>query len=718
MGNRHGRWSRRRKLAVLASVAAGVTALGVLGAASPVSADGGGGRPGHATRVGGASRGTAYAQLSRGPASRGRAVHYAIPRHLCGQPAPGLAACDAIRLVPATKGARGAKAYVSPTGRKGPAGGFTPADLATAYGYDPTKKVHQTVAIVDAHNDPHALANLDTFDAHYGLPLETPKSFRKVNQNGDSSPLPTTDIGWAGEIALDIETVRSVCNSCRIILLEARSASGASLAAAVNTAARLGATEISNSYGGPENPHEPASFAQAYKHPGIVITASTGDDGWYDWDLANNGIKGASDNAPNVPAAYPSVVAVGGTALSLKTNGSRKQETVWNENGLDDSVGLTSDGFWGAQGASGGGCSTLYAAPAWQADASGYGSTGCGTERLATDVSALADPFTGFDIFDTYSNGWITAGGTSLASPLVASMWALSGGAHGVAYPAKTLYANLRLRSSSIYDVTVGGNSFCGGDTQTKCSNVLKGETHPSTSNPNDLVNFNSIYANGWAGLLDCGFPYDGSDGTLANDAQCNAGVGYDAAGVGTPHGLSLFRPTTPTVTIQRPSALEFRRDQTWSATHFADPASGATATRYQWRWGDGTSSSVSTPSTTHAFTAAGTHRVTLRVTDSVGQHGSVSTSVTVGVRPTPVIRGRKTLPAGARVTWSSRKSVDPNTGGRIVSRTWLLDGTKVSVGSTWSHEFTKNGRHRLRLVLVDNTGLRATKTVTLTVTR
>jgi subtilase family serine protease len=454
--------------------------------------------------------------------------------------------------VPSTKGAHGAKAYVSPAVSKGPAGGFTPADLASAYGYAPTRKVHQTVAVVDAYNDPHALSNLNKFDAHYGLPRETSRSFRKVNQDGHATPLPTTDIGWAGEIALDIETVRAVCNSCKIVLIEARSASGANLAAAVNTAARLGATEISNSYGAPENPHEPASFAAAYKHPGVVITASTGDDGWYDWDLANNGIKGASDNAPNVPAAYPSVVAVGGTALSLRSNGSRQQETIWNENGLDDSVGLTSDGFWGAQGASGGGCSALYAAPAWQVGASGYASTGCGTHRLATDVSALADPFTGFDIFDTYSGGWITAGGTSLASPLVASMWALAGGGHGVRYPARTLYDNLELRAGSVYDVTSGGNSFCGGDSQTGCSAALEAETHPPTGNPNNLVNFNSIYSGGWAGLLDCGFPYDGSNGTIANDAQCNAVAGYDAAGVGTPHGLALFSTTPPSRSNRR----------------------------------------------------------------------------------------------------------------------------------------------------------------------
>lgn len=629
-------------------------------------------------------------------------------------------ACTAIQLVPSARTAPGAKAYVTPAYATGPKGGFTPADLASAYGYNPAAPVSQTVAIVDAYDDPYALQELNAFDAQYGLPAETSTSLRKVNQNGNSSPLPSADAGWAGEIALDLQAVRAVCNHCKILLVEANAPSGANLAAGVNTAARLGANEISNSYGGPENPNAAAAVAAAYDHPGIVITASTGDHGWYDWDFANDGSDGASDNAPNTPSAYPTVVAVGGTALGLNANGTRQEEDVWNENGADDQAGMDPYlGWTGAQGASGGGCSGIYSAPAWQAGASGYANTGCGSKRLAGDVAALADPYTGFDVYSHYSGGWGTTGGTSLSSPLIAAMWALAGGAHGAKYPAQTLYDNLRLRPGSIYDVTIGGNSFCAGDTAANCSAALQAKTDPPTGNPNNLGNGNPFYANGWAGLLDCGYPYNGGSGTIAANTQCNAVGGYDGpSGVGTPQGLNLFRRTNPTIAIGRPAALKLNAAQTWSATNFADPVPGATATHYAWNWGDGTATSTSSASTSHTFTSAGTHKVTLTVTDNLNQTGSSSMTITVGVPPTAVIGGPTSVRINQSYTWTSAKSVDKNTGGSITSRTWKLGNTKVGTATTWSHKFTGTGKKTLTLVIVDNTGLRTTKSITVTVTR
>jgi subtilase family serine protease len=194
---------------------------------------------------------------------------------------------------------------VGPSFDTGPAGGYAPSALATAYGYDPAAALTspQTVAIVDAHNNPHALADLNAFDDQYGLPHETSATFKKVNQNGNASPLPTFDGGWAVEISLDVQAVRGACNNCKILLVEAKTPLGSDLAVAVNTAARLGATEISNSYGGPEAANLPTSIKQAYNHPGIVITASTGDDGWFSWDLANDG--GRSKNRTNTPRGLP-----------------------------------------------------------------------------------------------------------------------------------------------------------------------------------------------------------------------------------------------------------------------------------------------------------------------------------------------------------------------------------------------------------------------------
>jgi hypothetical protein len=709
---------RHRVVAVSAAAVATLAGL-----TAPAYAHGQGASPNSPSSVARVDRATTtqqYGQLSRGPASHGRGVHYAVARHLCGQPTRGHLSCDAIRLVPSAKGAHGAKAYVSPADSTGPAGGFTPADLASAYGFNPATSVSQTVAIVDAYNDPHALSDLNAFDAHYGLPAETSTSFRKINQNGTTSPLPADNSGWAGEIALDIEAVRAVCNHCRILLVEATTPTSANLATAVNTAARLGATEISNSYGGPENPNDAASIKAAYVHPGVVITASTGDHGWYDWDFANEGSNGASDNAPNTPAAYPSVVSVAGTALALNSDGTRQEEDVWNENGADDQNGLFMGTWWGAQGASGGGCSAIFAAPAWQAGVAGYANTGCGNKRLAGDVAALADPYTGFDVYDSYgSGGWATTGGTSLASPIVAALWALAGGAHGMRYPAQSLYDNLRLRPNTIHDVTLGGNAFCAGDSAANCSAVLEAETTPPTGNPNNLANGNSFYANGWAGLLDCGYPYDGSPGTIAANTQCNAASGYDgASGVGAPAGLNMFRPTHPTIAITRPSVLKLNVAQSWSAINFADPVPGGVPTGYKWTWGDGTTNSTSSASITHEFTHAGAHKVTLTVTDNFGQTGSAVLTITVGVRPTAVISGPTTVHVGQQVTWSSTRSTDKNTGGKIVSRLWKLGSTKVGTSATWTHRFGTRGTHTLTLVVTDNSGLNGTKSITISVVR
>src|SRR5271165_2979401 len=144
-------------------------------------------------------------------ASKSR-IRYATVRRACSTPAPGLAHCLALALVPAKPGAAGARAYVEGAGSysTGPAGGLTPADLASAYSFSPSAGGSgQTVAIVDAFDDPNIEADLGTFDANYGLAACTTANgcFTKVNQSGLASPLPEPDSGWGGEISLDVETV-------------------------------------------------------------------------------------------------------------------------------------------------------------------------------------------------------------------------------------------------------------------------------------------------------------------------------------------------------------------------------------------------------------------------------------------------------------------------------------------------------------------------------
>ena len=658
---------------------------------------------------------SAHPQLST---AGGGHVHYALVKPLC--PAPSnvhVDRCLALQKVNVSKATKGAVAYVQPSAAtSGPAGGYTPADLASAYGINPGAATTQTVAIVDAYDDPYAMRELNAFNAHYGLPAETATSFRKVNQKGAAAPLPTADPGWAGEIALDIETVRGVCHLCKILLVEGTTPTNNNLATAVNTAVRLGAKVISNSYGGPEA-GSTASVQAAYNHPGVLITASTGDHGWYDWDFAND-FGGASANMPNTPASYPSVVAVGGTTLLLNHDGSRQQEGVWNRDGTDDANGLDPLGWEGNWGASGGGCSLRFTAPAWQSAAAGYSALGCAGKRMTGDVAALADPYTGFDVNSHYNGDWVTIGGTSLAAPIIAAISALGGGPHGVNYPAKTLYQNLQYRPASLFDVVNGGNGFCAGDTSSNCSSVLAGKTSPPTGNPNNLDNGNLQYANGWAGLLDCGYAYDGGSGVQSNNTQCNAAPGFDGpSGVGTPNGVALFRPTNPTASITSPAIPRLRSSATFTG-HATEPLSGATITGYAWTWGDGTSTASSSATATHAYSVRGTYPVRLTVTDNRGQTGSSTTSVTLGRPLLLKIAGPSHTYVGHNTRFSDHGSSDPNTGGTLSHVAWYWgDHTANSTGAGAWHKFARRGTYRVTLRIQDNTGVVATKTTLVTVT-
>jgi subtilase family serine protease len=476
-----------------------------------------------------------------------------VPLHLCKTASGGHKSCHAMKLV--TRQVSSAKAASlraqglvrpSKTLGFGPAGGYTPKQLAAAYGINPGAKTKQTVAIVDAFGNPSVRADLNAFDHQYGLPKETAKSFKVINQSGLASPLPIPDEGWAGEITLDVQSVRAVCHACKILLVEADTNDNVNLAKAVNQAVKRGAKIVSNSYGGPEG-HDQQS---AYKHKGVAILASTGDDGWYDWDNVNADVP--STNMPQTPASFPSVVGVSGTSLYLNPNGSRASETVWNGNGpadLDGASTVTALGY--EPGAAGGGCSTLFAAPSYQRHAKGYGTLGCGAKRSGTDIAAIADPFTGFDVFETFDwctnpdtsvcpftsadNGWSTFGGTSLASPVVAGLWGLAGGPlKGVPSAGKTLYDNFKHKKGT-YDVTVGGTGGCNTQSPRACGGLLgfliygSGFTSP---NPNT----------GQGGLVDCAWRPTGTAVRSAR-SQCYARPGYDGvSGVGTPKGLAVFK--------------------------------------------------------------------------------------------------------------------------------------------------------------------------------
>jgi hypothetical protein len=278
---------------------------------------------------------------------------------------------------------------------------------------------------VDAFDLPTAEADLAAYRSHFGLPACTTDNgcFRKVNQSGAQGSYPVADSGWGGEIALDIDMVSAICPNCKILLVEADSNDYSDLGTAENTAASWpGVVAVSNSYAGAEGSGE-TSLDTYYNHPGVAITASTGDCGY--------GCAG-DKRGIGYPAASPQVVAVGGTRLARDGSARGWTESAWGH----DKAGA------------GSGCSRYEPKPAWQHDA------GC-SKRTEADVSAVADPATGVAV---YENGvWYVEGGTSAASPIVAATYALAGTPAAGTYPARYLYghpANLNDARGGNNDVT------------------------------------------------------------------------------------------------------------------------------------------------------------------------------------------------------------------------------------------------------------------------
>jgi subtilase family serine protease len=180
--------------------------------------------------------------------------------------------------------------------------GYGPSDIQSAHSL-PAAAGSPTVAIVDAYDDPNAESDLAVYRSQFGLSACTTANgcFRKVNQNGQSSPLPQGNTGWAGAISLDLDAVSAACPNCHILLVEANDPSD-NLFTAVDTARTLGAKFISMSWGGSETGTENSYDSQYFNHTGIVYTASSGDSGY------------------SAGVIYPStsqyVVSVGGTSLS------------------------------------------------------------------------------------------------------------------------------------------------------------------------------------------------------------------------------------------------------------------------------------------------------------------------------------------------------------------------------------------------------------------
>jgi hypothetical protein len=510
---------------------------------------------------------------------------------VCGAPARGRAGCLALQLVPQTAAARAhthplGLVRAAPVAARSPAAGdfgLRPQDLHSAYQLPDSAAGAHTVALVDAYNDPTAEADLKAYDEAFALPECTAADgcFKQVNQSGEagSPPFPKTAkeleaarkgsraareeaaeaTGWGLEISLDIEVAHATCQSCEVLLVESNGPSYEDLEKAEQSAANLGAGEISNSWAGSEEGETPElESAGPFNHPGTVITAAAGDDGYLNWDAESSAQRGYV----NFPASSPHVVAVGGTRLSLGAGGAWAGETVWN-----------------GDHATGGGCSVVFTAQPWQQDVADWSAVGCATKRAVADVAADADPYTGVAVHDTspeceyaYEEAgvkhvayWCTIGGTSVASPLVASVFALAGGADGAAYPAETLYESELKSPASLHDVTVGSNGEC---------------TEPFLED----------------GLSACTPAEEAL--SCATKAVCLAGTGYDGpTGVGTPDGIAAFKPFSSSCT-----------------DYWTNTAGGSWFTAADWSTGEPPRSGE-----VACIVANGTYTVTLEQTGTTG---------------------------------------------------------------------------------------------------
>ncbi|MEV7071583.1 S53 family peptidase [Streptomyces sp. NPDC093990] len=378
---------------------------------------------------------TPHRVSSKAVAAAAAQAHVTYESACAATPKKGYATCDALRVTGGTTAfqeEQAAKkgtspATVSPEASSATPTGYGPSDLRSAYGLTAASANNgsgQTVAVVDAYDDPDAEADLATYRSYYGLPACTTANgcFKKVSQTGSTTSLPTADSGWAGEISLDLDMVSAIAPNAHIVLVEAKSSSMANLGTAVNEAVKLGARFVSNSYGGSESSADSSYDSAYFNHPGVAITVSAGDAGY----------------GAEYPAASKYVTAVGGTRLSASATTRGWTESVWRTSSTEGT---------------GSGCSAYDTKPTWQTD------TGC-TRRMISDVSAVADPATGVSVYDSYGadgTGWNTYGGTSASAPIIASVYALAGTPGSSDYPARYPYGH----TSALNDVTSGTNGSC-----------------------------------------------------------------------------------------------------------------------------------------------------------------------------------------------------------------------------------------------------------------
>ena len=304
----------------------------------------------------------------------------------------------------------------------GVGGAYSPQDIRRYYNLPSTGGAY-AIAIVDAFNDPSALADFNKFSSQYGLPRETStnrlaatnKVFQVVYAGGSK---PSGNTGWSQEESLDIEWAHAMAPGAKIYLVEARSNSYTDLYAAIKKASSLpGVKEVSMSWGGSEFSGE-TSYDSYFHHSGIVYFASSGDYG-----------AGVS-----YPSASPFVVAAGGTTINSDNSANILSETGWS--------------------GSGGGLSAYEVRPTFQNGISGI----VGAARGVPDVSAIADPETGVSLF--WHGSWYTIGGTSVSSPTLAGIANLAGHFRASSHAENAVIYGDLANYADFLDIISGNNGY------------------------------------------------------------------------------------------------------------------------------------------------------------------------------------------------------------------------------------------------------------------
>lgn len=353
-------------------------------------------------------------------------AHGAVSTNICHLPPPAAAGCQ-------KSGAGEAQRSAAAAVGGGVGGGYTPAELRSAYKIPATGGTGKTIGIVVAYHHPAAEADLGTYRSGYGIASCTVASgcLRVIDQNGGTNYPPTPSYlvppDWHLETSIDLDMASASCPACKLLLVEATDNTTANLAIAARRAVTAGATVVNLSWGSIETTGN-APYDSYFHNAGVPIVAASGDRGYN--NHLTDPLHPTPGNAPSWPASHPEVISVGGTVLTPATNARGWSETV--------------------SSISGGGCSIYQPKPAWQTD------PGC-ARRMTNDVAAVADPATPVSIYNSdVFGGWSYESGTSIAAPIVAGVLAQAND-FTRSLGAKAFYQS----TASLFDITSGSSGTC-----------------------------------------------------------------------------------------------------------------------------------------------------------------------------------------------------------------------------------------------------------------